>query len=91
MWELVLNPPKYDGWAVNVTAKCSECGAPMFDNPAVIGWNNNENGTTVWSGFITNYKGHEERAKQFAFDSAEYVRKLFPKYCAQCGKQMNQD
>ena len=89
MWEFVFNPPEHAGWAVNVTAKCSECGEAMFDNPAVLGWNNRENGTVLWSGFITNYRGNEERAKLFAFECAEYGRAKLPKYCARCGMRMD--
>ena len=88
MWEFVFNPPEQPGWAVNVTAKCSECGAGMFDNPGVIGWDNIKNGTVVWRGFITNYSGHEEQALRFAFECAKQVRDQMPKYCAHCGKQM---
>lgn len=89
MWELVFNPPKHDAWAVDVTAKCSHCGEPMFCNPAVLGWGNDDHGTILWSGFITNYKEFPERSKWFAFDAAEYVRDKLPKYCAKCGEQMN--
>ncbi|MBR1893099.1 MAG: bifunctional ornithine acetyltransferase/N-acetylglutamate synthase [Lachnospiraceae bacterium] len=63
-WELVLNPPECGSDPVKVTAKCSSCGAPMFDNPAVLGWHNTENGTVLWCGFITDYRYCEETAKK---------------------------
>ena len=87
-WELVLNPPECGSDPVKVTAKCSSCGAPMFDNPAVLGWHNTENGTVLWCGFITDYRYCEETAKRFAFNCAESVKWLLPKFCSRCGERM---
>lgn len=90
-WTLIYKPPKHDGWACNVMAKCSCCGEPLrtFGNKIGFGNDKDTGETIIWSGFITNWKEHQEQARLFALDAAESVPdELFPHFCENCGAAM---
>lgn len=79
--------PTHATETIKVIGRCSECGCyDAICNADAVGYY--KGNPIIWAGFITNYKGNERLAEEFALTKAGNREKN--KYCPNCGARMDE-
>ena len=84
-WEIeIISPTGAD--IIKAIGRCSYCGCDdSVPHKSAMGYYKGI--PVVWSGFITNYFGHETEAAEFASANADEMPKR--RYCPNCGAKMD--
>ena len=88
-WKLTVIPPRIASDALSVIASCPHCGSHNSIAHAKAMGFSQEGYPIIWSGFFTNYFGHEKQAEDFALQNASAVDKF--RFCPECGKKMGEE
>lgn len=87
-WIMEAIMPKHATDTVKVIGRCSECGCyDAICHADAVGYY--KYNPIIWAGFITNYKGNERLAEEFALTKAGNREKR--RYCPCCGARMDGD
>lgn len=87
-WIMEAIMPTHATETVKVIGRCSECGCyDAICHADAVGYY--KGNPIIWAGFITNYKGNERLAEEFALTKAGNREKN--RYCPHCGARLGGD